>query len=426
MASLEPLVNYTPQRQQIDEPMTMNPERLKVAQNTIFVAAAALVGYTAWGADRYIQIAMLMPMLWLLAPSRIVAYLTACAYYLAGSRVIPSAAGVFFGNTNSYSVGVALWLSAAMLNAAPWGLAWADKNRCGTASIVGRTWVALAVSLVPPLALIGWLNPLIATATILPGGGFYSIGGAFVLFAVLAASLRQRKWALIFCVLIVTLWLAITANTSKPLEPPADWKAVNLNAGPFPHTPAEKFTRNRLLLDETVAAIDEGKTVIIFPEQIAGWWGDLSTQSMLQAALNSRPNASPTIVVGAEVIHQNGVSNTNSLVFMEKGEMNILDSRQSVPIALWKPWTQRSTPANWWATGIVKLDGRPTLFSFCYEDFIPTLPLLSFIVGNPEIIVSVSNAWWVRGTDEVELQEQHIRAVARIFGVPILRSVNRG
>ena len=66
------------------------------------------------------------------------------------------------------------------------------------------------------------------------------------------------------------------------------------------------------------------------------------------------------------------------------------------------------------------------MFSFCYEDFLPLLAIISFAADKPDIIVSVSNAWWVRGTDEVEIQEQHIAAIARIYGVPLVRAVNRG
>ena len=71
--------------------------------------AGALVGWAAWGYG-FTPLAALFFLLWGAARNRKVAYLTALAYYLAGSRVIPGAAAVFFGAGTSLALGIGLWL----------------------------------------------------------------------------------------------------------------------------------------------------------------------------------------------------------------------------------------------------------------------------------------------------------------------------
>jgi len=399
----------------------------KSIHSIVLVVASALVGYVTWGKFGWTAGGMIFPLIWSAAATRRDAGLVTLAYYLAGSRVIPSSADVFFGHEISYLMGILIWLCAASVNAAPWLALWTPGEKRTATVVAVRTVAALVIGLLPPIAIIGWMSPLLSAATLFPGLGLTSflLGGA--LLAIMTCLIAARNFRALAVSAAVVTGLAIFSTSIKAPAAPKSWKAINLAAGPFPHSTIEIFERNKVLMRQSMEAMERGAKVIVFPEQIAGWWGDLSTKSMLEATLKSQPNSDDvTIIFGAEVHLPDSLGSTNSLIFMSNDGLGKLDSRQSVPIALWRPWSEISNPADWTRTNVVPVGDVKALFSFCYEDFIPILHILSFIADDPKVIVSVSNAWWVRGTDEVEIQEQHIAAIAKIFGVPLLRAVNRG
>jgi hypothetical protein len=393
----------------------------------LLMLASSLVGYSAWGKDGCIAISLIFPIAWGLAGSRKEAALIAAAYYLTASRGLPPAAAVFFGEETSLITGLLMWLAAAGINSAPWIALWAPFTNRPARSIFIRTTAILAIGVLPPVALIGWTSPLLASATLFPGLGImaFPLGGVAILILIYLVSTNQTR-ALVLAVPAVAA-LAIYSNT-VPLQPtPTGWESINLSAGPYPITTKEKFERNKILLFRSIESIDRGAQVIVFPEQIAGWWGDHSTKSMLSEAIRIQPKTSDvTIIFGASVGIQDTPATTNSMIFMSKKGLGKLDARQSVPIALWKPWSDASTPSDWTRTGVVTIGGIKTLFSVCYEDYIPILSVISFLVEDPKLIVSVRNAWWVGDTNLLDIQDQHIAAIAKIYGVPLMRSVNRG
>ena len=79
------------------------------------------------GASANLALALLMPALWGLAPSRIAAGLCVFGYYAAASHGVPIGAEVFFQKGLGYAV--ALGLGASALSTLPWFLLFSRRQR---------------------------------------------------------------------------------------------------------------------------------------------------------------------------------------------------------------------------------------------------------------------------------------------------------
>lgn len=393
--------------------------------------AAATAGVLAWGFGDYAGIALMMPVIWASAQSRRDAYLIALAYYLGGSWVIPDAAKVFFGHSWSLPLGLAVWTAAGLLNAVPWALLWQGKT---SGSIVAdakkMTWrlavICIAIS-VPPLAIIGWLNPFLGAAWFFPGLG----GGSLLLgfsLAVVGATLVRHSNTKAIPIGAAAVAIAIcSAVLQKPLpDAPNGWVGVNTQLGHYPTTDKELFVHRKAVGLETLKQLKAGAKVIVFPEQILGLWSDRTTGVFLETLIRVPLEKADAIVMAGVSGAVDGTGRyQNSLMLLDGKRAVRYDSRQSVPVAMWKPWSDETAVTNWDNLNVHQIAGKRVLLSFCYEDFIPILAISSFLFDSPEVIVSVANGWWVKGTNEPEIQYRHIATVARIFNVPIVRAINR-
>ncbi|MBN2690334.1 MAG: conjugal transfer protein TraB, partial [Burkholderiaceae bacterium] len=88
-------------------------------------------------------------------------FFIALAYYITGCWPI---AGAVLGYWGAHHVAVALgaWWAAALVLAAPWAL---PPRRSGLL-------VALLLTALPPLGVIGWLSPLNAAGVLFPAMGW--------------------------------------------------------------------------------------------------------------------------------------------------------------------------------------------------------------------------------------------------------------
>jgi len=118
------------------------------------------------------------------------------AYFAAGSRDLPGGAVVFFGDEAPHWWGLGMWLAASVLLSAPFALCW---SRASAKRAMGFV-VALLVTLVPPLGIVGWLNPLSVAGILFPAGGWVGLALTFALFISL---MRQRVlWLAGFAVVV--------------------------------------------------------------------------------------------------------------------------------------------------------------------------------------------------------------------------------
>lgn len=340
----------------------------------------------------------------------------ATLYYVAGLWEIPGAADAFFSESNSWLLGMVLWFASSLLLALPWGL----LRPYGAKGMIG----ALILTILPPLGIIGWLNPLLAAADLFPGWGF--VGLALTAVACLAPA-HKRGWQF----LTVAAALGVVAHlTFTPRQLPSSWLAVNTDLGKYPETVVEQAYWQTRLTNIAKAGIQTGAEVVLLPEQVGGW----QTKAMQQLwALELRySGAKPNqmiLIGGAQPLDERRYANA-LFVWMNDDMLGTVSSRQTVPVSMWRPYSRTGThaPINWFKTNVlqVPLHGMPvkTIAVFCYEETLMFPMLTSLAFESPYAIISVVNGWWASPAEQ-KVQTQHIDAWAKLFNLPVLRAVNR-
>lgn len=393
--------------------------------------AAAFAGVIAWGVGDFAGVALALPIIWASARSKRDAYLVALAYYLGGSWVIPDAAKVFFGHDWSLALGLTVWILAGLANALPWALFWRGKESRPIASdALQLGWrlasICIAIS-IPPLAIIGWLNPFLGAAWFFPGWGGWAIAAGLTLAIAGSVAVRHAKNTVVPHVAAAIAIAFASAALQRPLpSAPEGWVGVNTQLGYYPTSEKDLFEHRKAVALETLKQLDAGARVIIFPEQILGLWSDKKTGVFLETIIRLPLEKRNALIMAGVAGDVDGTGRyQNSLMLMDGKRAVRYDSRQSVPVAMWKPWSDETAVINWNTLNVHQIAGKRVLLSFCYEDFIPILAVSSFVFDSPQVIISVANGWWVKGTNEPAIQYRHIATIARIFNVPIVRALNR-
>jgi len=395
------------------------PGRVPWSWKPLLVVGGSLCGF-AWGHDGLswlISLAVVMPLLWSLAGSRGWAGVIALAYYLTASRGLPFGAGIFFAEAAPAWFSWALWFAAGLVNALPWLLLWSETPR-------RKAWTlptALALTALPPVGFIGWVNPLTAAGVIFPGLGF--VGLACLVVGLTLAVLR--RWRAVAILASVAMVSNIVALQAKPEPWVSAWSGqdtafARLQTAAAPNFLAEGQRMAQVLM---IAGQLQPGRVLVMPETVlprvrlvndfnASMLADLSAQ------LKAKGSA---VLVGAEVVgpaHQL----QNALVALGD-ESAPLVQRVPVPIGMWRPWSTESIAADPLASGIGHVAGRRVAYAICYEQLL-TFPILVSMAHGPDVLVGSANDWWARDTSIPTIQGQALDAWGKLFSVPIVRAIN--
>ena len=203
-----------------DQPTTLT----RVLHGVLAAMLAALIGLTAWSGHTFtLSVAIFFPAAWALSPSRRWAFVTALAYYLAAARGLPQGAAVFFGPAAGLPAGILLWLGSSAALSLPWGLLWHPTVRAW------RCPLALALSAVPPLGVIGWASPLTAAGAVFPTTGWLGVVLCVVVLSAMAQRPRVAPVGLVFC--------GLGWSSSFVPAPPPGWVGLDTHVeGPLPLT----------------------------------------------------------------------------------------------------------------------------------------------------------------------------------------------
>lgn len=383
--------------------------------------AGALVGWAAWGYG-FTPLAALFFLLWGTARNRKVAYLTALAYYLAGSRVIPGAAAVFFGEDTSLLLGIGLWLVAAALLALPWGLLHCAQGGLRNA---WRPFAALFLVTVPPLGFVGWLNPLLGTSLILPGLGFVSlvVGLVLAIWLSLLPARHCSSWKSGLIAALISL-IGIAGQPSPASMP--GWVGLTTHEGKTPEEMNDRMIRYSRTQELIGAAVrEEGTKVVVLPEQFLGRF-NLDTERALQYLLGPMLiERSAHALIGAALPTGEGKRTANVLMHFDGNQWSPIKARFAVPVSMWKPWADDSTVINPLDLRLFEVAGKTAHVSLCFEDYMLWLHLGVFLSNErPDLIIAAANGWWVREGKAQAIQDEHINAWARIFSLPLVRALN--
>jgi apolipoprotein N-acyltransferase len=176
----------------------------------------------------------------------------------------------------------------------------------------------------------------------------------------------------------------------------------------------------------TLAALlkaSDGKYVVL-PETVAGFWSDL-TESLWDDTTDNFRMDGRTYFVGAE-IYKEGIKKYYNAVQVRGQNNDTVKQRYPVPLSMWRPLSDTGAIADWFSAkhGITIIDGKRVAVLICYEPYLYYPSLVTMILGNPEIIVAVSNSWWCKNTNLPYVSDKSVDSWGLLYGIPVVTAKN--
>lgn len=363
-----------------------------------------LIGALAWsGPPSLIALSLLFPVVcrW---PHpelrrRDQALIAACYYAAATWPVIPSGIRLYHAGAAPFLL--VLWTTASLLLALPWCLP-------------APPAIAMALTVVPPLGIIGVANPLTATGVLFPGTAWFGLA-----FTALLPSLviLWPKPTLAFAALAV-----FTTNVMyRDPAPPQNWVALDTQFGDVrsPNDFAAEFRASEFIQS---AAINTDVRVMVFPEMVVTRWTE-ATEAFWEPTLRKLAEQQRTLIVGAGLPIGNSRDYQNALV-VAGAEKQQFFQRIPLPGVMWNPIAAKDrVPLRLRGPAILTVAGERGAPLLCYEQLIPW-PILTAAMEHPSAILAVSNATWTHHTPIPSVQKSSIAAWSRLFRIPVLSATN--
>lgn len=386
----------------------------------LWLTLGAGLGCLAWHPEATQWWVLPLPLLWTASRTRLAAFMAWLGYYLAGARDVPAIFSIFFPESWP-GWGAATWLIHASLLAMPWAIFWRDNATPRQAALGAAA--ALLVSTLPPLGILGWLSPLLLAGEAFPGTGWIGFGLTLAILSFMAGGARtKQKWRALAMLSVVAVSTSLAANWwYTPPKIPDGWIGIDTAMGAYPKDRATAYQRHQALIDTVEAKLKAGANVIVLPEEIAGlwragsqfWWRD--TERMAR-------EMNATLIVGVD-LPADGDRYINGAALLGT-TIGILPGRVPMPIGVWRPGQDVSGVPDFLGQGTTRLHGIQVATSLCYEDFL-VYPLLLSSLDKPLAIISLANNWFATDLAATWIQRRSIENQARLFGLPLVRAVNR-
>lgn len=380
-----------------------------------------MTGWFAWGqGDSLARLAavLLLPVVMGFARSRGEALALMLGYFAAGARGLPGGAVVFFGDTAPGWWGVAMWAAASALLGAPYALLWhADLPRRALGFVI-----ATLVCVVPPLGIVGWLNPISVAGLLFPSWGWAGLAVTLLAFAALAS----RR---IFGIAVCGVAMVLANFGEKPAVAPVGWLGFDTSFARLSSAGTDQASqwlasmRRIEWVRRAAAAMPPGATLVL-PETLLGRYDGVA-QTLLAGPDAELKSKRARVLVGAELPLPGG-QYQNALIVLgaQEGDGRAAIQGVPVPISMWKPWADDGARADLLARDSVIVVGQlRTAVAVCYEQLL-TYSMLMLMARTPDVIVASSNVWWANATSIPDIQRQSVRAFARLFHVPAVFARN--
>ena len=273
--------------------------------------------------------------------------------------------------------------------------------------------IAFLVTALPPFGIIGVAHPITAAGVLFPDTAWFGLA----LTAVLPTLLVRFPAPTIALALSLSL---VTNAAHKQPRSPAGWEGINTHLGNIGTDAASEFRAAELI---QATASNSSARVLVFPEMVVTRWTK-ATEAFWQPILEALAREDRAIIIGAGLPIQQTRNYRNALV-VAGGERKFFFQRIPLPWVMWNPLaTNDRVPLNIRGTGILTLAGERAAALICYEQLVPW-PILSAVAEHPTLILSVSNATWTEGTPIPVVQAANVTAWSRLFGLPIVASLNQ-
>lgn len=368
----------------------------KSAMGLVLPVLALSIGVISYGQWWWtISLSILFPVLLFRCESRLQAFSVAALYHLGATRALALAAGQFYGE--SIFFGVSIWLLGNAINALVYAAFWHSAPRVRLYTIT----VAILLTSIPPLGIVGWANPLVSAGILFPGAGiaglFYVIG----LYVCLAS--RQRNFVKIFAVL--SLWCFISSKTAKSNSV----SGISTNFHKTDDSGIEDYKRQTSLFGRVRAAKEK---IVLLPEGIVtGGWTEVGKRLWAKE---------PKIVlIGAEL-----KSGRPENIIVDSKSGAIYRQRQPIPFSMWRPFDSSSYTASWFENPLIEVNGQKIAPLVCYEGFL-VWPVVHSHLAGATSIAATGNYWWDRSKEISAIHESIIKSWSRLFSIPYTMAVNQ-
>jgi hypothetical protein len=383
------------------------------------VLGAIITGALAWSGSVWtLPASLLFPCLWTRAKSRREAALVAFAYYGAASRGLVVGAATFFHSL--LVIGVAIWLAGNLIIALPWMFLWTPRYGWRT----GLAAVAIIVTALPPIGIVGWANPITAAGVLFPGwkwAGLIATLAFIMILCLLGINQPPRRAFLFQAVLAGLVGLTAVAVFPKLPAAPPGWCGYDTHFANETGQPdyLKDYARiSRLVAVSLVRAKSPG-SVLVFPESAGGTWGAAGRMVWRPA----QKAISGTVLFGGEVLGKNGKYDNDLVALDHSGDRALYHQRIPVPISMWRPWSKSGANAYWFRQATFSCAGMKAAALICYEQFL-VWPVLGSMLAHPQVLIAIGNDWWAKNTNISQIQKAASLSWARLFGVKLVTAVN--
>jgi hypothetical protein len=389
---------------------------------TIAVAAVgASLGWLAWHENRPPLAAAFLPVLVALCGSRREAFVFAAAYTVVLLRCVAPFIAAWFDD--NLLVGGAAVAAFSLCTATGWCLCWTASPRASrkvTALAVG--WL---VALLPPCGVGAPGHAVLAWGWLLPDSGWVGVIASVAVPSAIVAALQSaqipRLTAWGACVLSATV-LAGWGGTSLPTPAITGLHAMTTHWGRLDG------------VDDVLSRIQHGgelaaarhERVVVWPESAIGRFDPSYEQVLRLEVLTPAKRRGIVHVIGMDTPDHGQLRNV-AVAYFPDGTRTVAYARQPAPVSLWRPWADSgSFVADYRASNVLRFPGAGRIaVIFCYEEYVPFLYLLNEMRDRPQAFLAMSNTWAARYSQADAIQARHSEALARLFGRPYARAVNR-
>jgi apolipoprotein N-acyltransferase len=400
----------------------MLTETLTVRNLLLFLTSTMLGAVGLSFSPRLSPLILAVSVLWAFASTRYAAFIVILVYNLALSRGLLRGAAVFLSESHTPAEAAILYVLMSFGVSLPFGAFWSERKGRKAAGIVPAF---LAAYVVPPVALIGTVNPLMAAGTIFKGWGF---AGLIVILAIYAACALSKRTALLF--FCVTALFTVLPDNSwyEPLTAKGitavDTSFGRLGSGSF------NFTRDYERANMVFAGLrqrisrETSADVIVLPETIAGRLNPTGLE-LWKSEIQRLAGDKTAVIFGAELPTGDGRKYDNAAAMLYEGKFSFAAQRIPVPYSMYRgPFASTGANPHWFDDGILELpDGRRAAVIICYEAFL-TWPCLVSMMHRPDVIIAMSNLWWCKDTSLPVSQKRAVSLWANLFGLPVVFAWN--
>jgi apolipoprotein N-acyltransferase len=390
--------------------------KLPSQKDALLTLTSALVGYIGFTAElRAATLVLAVPVLWTLADSRYAAFAVILSCKLAASRGLLPGAAVFLSESHTLPQAAALYFLMSTGVSLPFLVFWDKDGRLKAIALISAFLVAYVL---PPLSLIGIINPLSATGAIFKGWGF---AGIFAMMGIYMSCALSRKTAYSFLCVIAMFAVLPPNSWYKPPKAEGimevDTFFGRLGSGSFDFE--LDYERTKMVF-ENLERRKAGKTdsqIILLPETIAGRLNDTGLELWKDKIQRLFPDKA--VIFGAELPTGDGKKYDNAALMIHSGETVWTRQRIPVPYSMYKgPFAKTGANLHLWECGLLPLpDGRKAAVIVCYEAFL-TWPLIVSMRQKPDVIICTANLWWCGETSLPVTPRTIVSLWSLTFGVP--------